>query len=158
MKAFTCLAVCLIAASPSVAQDKVVPFHTDDVEMNDAIDAARASFGGFLDLANSGKALNASIKVMVPAQDTGAEIEHVWMSNCQGSDVKQIVCIVANETHTANATFGRPYHFDIADVSDWMYFDSSDKIHGAYTTRVILPRIDPEQAEDIRSRLAPLPQ
>ena len=52
---------------------------------------------------------------------------------------------------------GDPIGFDAAQVSDWSFWQG-DKLHGNYTTRVMLPDIPPGEAAQLRAILAPLPQ
>ena len=138
------------------AGDPIVMFDPSDPEMNEAIRQARLTLRVFFEKLVNGEAESPSIKVAVPDGDDNAE--HIWMSGLSLRDDKRLEATVANDpvyvTHLMK--IGDRYAFTVDQISDWMYY-RGEMIHGAYTLRVMLPRMPEDQADGFRSVLAPLP-
>lgn len=148
-----------LAMAPSVgASDQVYDFRGDDPAMNEAMEQARANLPYFFAALETGVAADFLLKVPVDASDVGLTLEHIWMNQCQAGAAKEIACVIANAPQTSNVAQGDIYEFDIAEITDWAYFDAEGMMHGAYTIRVILPQLDAEQAASYRAILAPLPE
>ena len=153
-----CLMALALLVAPAESADETIQFADDDAAMNAAIAEARATLDGFLALYESGQIdrEGAALKVAVPTTE-GLCCEHLWMASfSREGDVFRAV--VANEPADVNyLQLGQPYQFTRENISDWNY-NADGKIHGAYTLRVMLPRMDPRQAAEFRAVLAPLPE
>ena len=144
MRLLAALLVLLALAAPARAQDPVVDYAPDDAGMEAAIADARETLDGFSPLAE--------VAFPVPPPDgrkrIGAEVS--------GRDGDAARGVLTNEPARIDARAGDSVSFDRARISDWMFVED-DLIHGAYTLRVMLPRLSPEGAADRREALAPLP-
>ncbi|MEZ5710454.1 MAG: DUF2314 domain-containing protein [Blastomonas sp.] len=74
--------------------------------------------------------------------------KHVWV------DVKSIsettvTGTLRHERAIEDHEEGDTVSFDLDEISDWIYHDGQ-KLHGAFTSRVMLDRQDPETARTIR--------
>ena len=149
--------LCLSAGSlPVRAGDPIINFRTGDPEMNAAITEARSTLDGFLSGIADGSipAADASLKVAVPSSQ-GAE--HIWMGAFQRLADGSFQATVGNEPNfVPDLKLGDRYVFEAGQISDWMYF-ANDQLHGAYTLRVMLPRMPAHQAAQFLAILAPLP-
>ncbi|MFK7945662.1 MAG: YegJ family protein [Paracoccaceae bacterium] len=147
-----------LAAPVSVlAADETVDFASDSPEMNAAIQDARRTLDDFLELHQAGQIdrETAALKVAVPTTE-GLCCEHLWMSGFT-LDGGKFTGLVANDPVDVNyLKLGQAYQFARKDISDWNY-QAEGKLHGAYTLRVMLPRLAPDQAAKFRAMLAPLP-
>lgn len=150
----------LAVASPTgaSAQDQTFDYKGDDPVMNKAMETARDNLPRFFDEIRSPEVAGIMLKVAVDATDIGHTLEHIWMTDCRRGAKKAFACIVANDPHTSNVKQGQAYEFNMAEVTDWAYFDGQGKMHGAYTIRVILPQLPEDQAAEYRAILAPLPE
>ncbi|MCY1127558.1 DUF2314 domain-containing protein [Frigidibacter sp. RF13] len=147
-------ALCVPAA---IAQDRVVNFATDDAEMNSAIDTARSRLDAFLGYAarqdlGSGAY---SVKYAAPVSGGSADTEHIWVTLLQ-IDGDRLSGVLANQPAGFEGAVGDPVSFATAEVSDWAYWGADGKLHGSYTTRVILPQLANEERAQIEAILAPI--
>jgi uncharacterized protein YegJ (DUF2314 family) len=117
-----------------------------DPEMNAAIAEAQRTLPDFIAIVRNPPAGITAITFKFPLGGT----EHIWVS-----DVK-----IYGDTFTgrlANVPLKPEHHQGDAvrvpfkDVSDWAYLSASGVMQGHRTTRVLLGRIDPEQAKQIRT-------
>ena len=142
-------------ALPAHAADPTVTYDKSDPEMNDAIRAARKRLDWFLEGVESGRLPRdgASLKVAVPKSDGGAE--HIWMFDFK-RDGNRFEATVGNEpAYVPGMKLGDRYSFGREQISDWIYF-RGEMMHGAYTLRVMLPRLPKREADQLRAVLAPL--
>ena len=150
------LLVLLLLAAPAWAQDPVVDYAPDDPEMQAAIADARGTLDDALDRLEAGApgVEVALVKVALPVPG-GDGHEHIWVA-LTGRDGDAFEGVLDNEPVHVAGRAGDPIAFDRAMISDWMYVED-ERIHGAYTLRAMLPRLDPEEARSWRDALAPLP-
>ncbi|MEL7542650.1 MAG: DUF2314 domain-containing protein [Pseudomonadota bacterium] len=149
--------VALIAASPSaaLAKDKVINFSSGNVTMNAAIAAARTTLPVFWSRFEARAAGDTRFSIKVKISDKGYS-EHFWTSNVE-RDGDTIHAVIANDPNRVTTVkLGQRIKVDPADISDWMHWRSG-KMHGAYTLRVMLPRLPKPQADGFRRVLAPPP-
>lgn len=152
------LAVLIASGCAASAADQTFDFRGDDPEMNDAMAAARATLPVLFENLRRPDVTGFMLKVAVDASDVGISLEHIWMTDCRAGTARQFACVVANEPHTKTVSAGELHEFDAARITDWTYFDAAGMMHGAYTMRVILPRMPEDQAASYRATLAPLPE
>ena len=95
------------------------------------------------------------VKVAVPTQSGGRE--HIWVERARRLADGSMTGFLMNEPNDFPGAMGDRLDFAESWISDWMY-RLDGKIHGAYTLRVLLPRMHPAQAAEYRATLAPLPE
>lgn len=118
----------------------------DDIEMNKAIQTARATLHKFNSaLSAKDTAFNTfTLKVGFPTPDGGKE--HIWMSDIV-FDKNQYSGIVNNTPEwVTSIKLGDSILIKTGDITDWMYYEG-DKIKGAYTMRVIRKRMTAEERD-----------
>ncbi len=150
---------CTLLAAPVQAQggDPVVNFSESDAVMNDAIAAARASLPVFMDALN-GSASGATSLILKVAISTESDyVEHIWVDDVRALEDGMFEGRYANQPVEFKANEGDAVTFPEGAISDWSFM-RDDQLHGNYTTRVMLPYIDPDYAAYLTSILAPLPE
>lgn len=154
------LACALSSAAPTsvaLADDPVVLFEQGNPEMNAAIRAARATLDDFLeDLANGMiPREGAAVKVAVP-KSHGNAAEHLWMAQITRHGERFEASVDNEPVAVETLKIGDRYAFSRDQISDWNFW-SDGALHGAYTLRVMLPRLSPDRADYYRNILVPLP-
>ena len=145
---FRFLPLLVLLPSLSVAQnvpDKVISVGDDDIEMNEAIEQARATLDDFLALSRSPPRGTRSFKLKVKfADENGAE--HMWVTPfIQSGD--NFSGVLANTPETVkNVQQSTIVHFGRADITDWGYVRDG-KQFGSFTVCVMLRRMAPEEAK-----------
>jgi uncharacterized protein YegJ (DUF2314 family) len=91
-----------------------------------------------------------SLKVALPRRDGEQGNEEVWVENIARDDEKLIGELMVDPLYLGNLREGAIVDFTEGQVVDWAFLRGEELI-GHYTTRVSLPRMDPEQAEGLRS-------
>lgn len=140
------------------APDPIVQFSDQDAAMNAAIAEARRSYPQFLTQFNAAPAREASqsymLKLGLPTPDGGHE--HIWVSNLR-RERGQLVGDLANEpAGLSGRHLGSRVVVDDAQESDWAII-TNEGMYGSFTTRVMLPFIDPNEAASLRQMLTPQP-
>lgn len=157
------VALFLAAACPAWAQkdapqpDPIIQFSNEDAAMNAAIAEARSTYGQFLahfEAAGAADQANYMVKVGLPTADGG--VEHIWVDNLR-REGGRLSGALANEP-AGLPGMHRGSHVQIDDdlVSDWALI-TPEGLYGSYTTRVMLPYMDPDTAAEVRLMLAPSP-
>ncbi len=140
--------------------DPVVSFANDDPTMNQAQSEAISHLDQFMSLVmqNNGVARgDAAIKVAMPTDGAGDEV--IWVTPFaihNGAFLGRL----ANEPQALpKYRAGDTVHFIREQVRDWSFMGPEGKIYGSYTTRALLPHLDPNQAAEIALLLSdnPLP-
>ena len=155
------LAVASADAAPEQGRraepDPIVRFSDQDEAMNGAIAQARASYPRFLAAlaeAAENEAQNYLLKVALPTADGG--VEHIWINELRREEGR-LVGALANEPHgLAGMHLGSAVVIDEDHVSDWAVISEAG-MYGSYTTRVMLPFLDPAEAAEIAQMLTPQP-
>ena len=91
-----------------------------------------------------------SLKVAFPRRDGEQGTEDVWVENIARDDEKLIGELMVDPLYLGDLRGGAIVDFKEEQVVDWAFLRGEELI-GHYTTRVSLPRMDPEQAEGLRS-------
>jgi uncharacterized protein YegJ (DUF2314 family) len=91
-----------------------------------------------------------SLKVAVPRRDGEKGNEDVWVENLARGDDKLVGELMVDPQFLGDLKEGAIIEFTEKDVVDWAFLRGEELI-GHYTTRVSLPRMDPVQAEGLRS-------
>lgn len=137
--------------------DPIVEFAEEDAAMNAAIASARETYPQFLAAFRAAPARdsgNFMVKVGMATSDGGEE--HIWVSNLS-RDGQRLFGDLANEPQDLPGLhLGSRVEIDHTLVSDWA-MTTAEGMYGSYTTRVMLPFIDPHEAAQLRSILTPSP-
>ena len=91
-----------------------------------------------------------SLKVALPRRDGVDGVEEVWVENIARDDDNVVGELMVDPLYLGELREGAIVDFTEAQVVDWAFLRGEELI-GHYTTRVSLPRMDPEQAEGLRS-------
>lgn len=144
------------AVQPSAQSDNVVPIATQDSEMNAAIAAARATLPQFEALLADGQLADSFPKVKVGLDSDDGSVEHIWVAEPQFSG-DTIHGVLDNEPALLSGRHrGDAVSFRRDQVSDWSYV-RDDRLFGNYTTRVMLPQLEPAQREELTAFLSETP-
>jgi uncharacterized protein YegJ (DUF2314 family) len=129
-------------------EDPVFHVSTGDPEMQAAIARARASLDEFLRIAAAQPAGTEDFKLKVAVRDRGLT-EHFWVNPfrvTQGGFEGEL----ANEPRVVrNVRYRQTIRFTREQVSDWGYRRNGREV-GSFTVCVLLGRMPPAQAEQIR--------
>lgn len=134
--------------------DEIVNFRDTDAEMNAAMAEARRTLPTFWKLLASDPVVAETGKIKV-GFDTSGGLEHIWVREVRYE--KGVVRgLLDNRPVYLEASKGDPVTIDPAKISDWSYI-RNDRMYGSFTTRVMLPSLDPEQREGLRQFLSDKP-
>ena len=138
-----------IALAQTVKDPNVTEVRTNDEAMNAAMRKARDTLSRFIEMSKEKVPSRYSIKMPLT---TGGNTEHIWMV-VTGYDGERFTGKLSN-TPAFSETLQAGSTVDVAasEISDWMV-QREDGIYGAYTLRVLLPRLPKEQADAYRARL-----
>ncbi|WP_034160075.1 DUF2314 domain-containing protein [Sphingomonas sp. ERG5] len=81
----------------------------------------------------------------------GPAVEYVWASVVK-RDAQGIVGELGNTPEAPGYTLGQRVRIDEGDIIDWQYRKGS-RMEGHYTTRVLLDRMPPAEAQEYRAAL-----
>jgi uncharacterized protein YegJ (DUF2314 family) len=96
------------------------------------------------------------LKVALPHRDGTRGEEVIWVDQIAREDEGFSGQLAADPTSLGDLTKGAVVAFTEPMIADWAFFQG-EQLLGHYTTRVMLPRLDPEQAEGLRSLLGENP-
>lgn len=159
MSTFRILAACLcllVPVAPQAVQagDPVVGYSTSDAQMNAAMAAARESYpSAFLGAIRAREGEDFLLKAGIDTPGNGRE--HIWTAPISISST-EITAELVNEPVYFEGHVGDEITFAPEQISDWSY-RRDGKLHGNYTTRVMLPELPQDEAARLRAILAPLP-
>ncbi len=123
----------------------VVETSPDDQEMNAAYAKAQETLPEFMAVLADPPPGTGSLAIKFPL----AGWEHIWVSNVSYSN-GVFTGTLDNVPLQEEWSLGDRVEVPMEDVSDWGYFGTDETMHGHFTTRVLLTRIDPQTAADIR--------
>lgn len=150
------LLVLAIALGFGTASAQVVNFSGDDAEMNAAISKAREKLPDFLEKAATLPVQSWFLKAALSSEKPDVAAEHIWMADCARESVDRFTCTLNNAPAHIDLQRGQQVTFGSDIVTDWMYLDPEGRIHGAYTTRVMVSRLPENQVRGLLDQLAPL--
>jgi len=104
-----------------MTSDRMVPFSSEDPQMEDAIDHAKFTIKEFLDafLKPTTQQTSFLLKVVF---DEGDQREHIWPTDLEFTGPIPSG-VVANEPALPSLSFMQRVEFDPSNISDWMYID-----------------------------------
>lgn len=142
----------IILPVPASADDPTVMVSGDDPEMNAAISRARATLPGFWQKFAEHPANEKDFSVKLAISD-GQLTEHFWCGPVEKNG-DGYACAIANEPQDVKTVeYGQRMTIDPAIISDWMYMRDG-KIVGGETIRVLLPRMNEDEAAQVKAMLA----
>ena len=152
------LALGLSLAGPLPLAAQGLPFAADDVGMTSAIDEARSHLDLVLSQLVDAKhsihpALN--LKVRVPVQHIDVQEELIWVDGLALDETAFTGTLASQPAYFKGHQLGDPIRFERADIADWSVLDTTGRMYGHFTTRVLLPTLDPDQAAQVRDLLMP---
>lgn len=150
------LALAALALSPAQAatppglegRDDVTAVEADDPEMDAAIAEAQRSLPQFLAMLADPPARASDIAFKFPLGGW----EHIWVTEValQGD---KLVGRLGNDPVQEGHRFGDVVRVPLGEVSDWSWRGADGVMRGHHTTRVLLGRMEPAQAAEIRAAL-----
>lgn len=143
------LAVSLFLAACSGAEDDNVKFQKELVA---ATEQAREKLPWFWEHFDAPEVdeYDFSLRVAMTRRDGEPGNEDVWVENLARGDDKLVGELMVDSKYLGGLKEGAIIEFSENQVVDWAFLRGEELI-GHYTTRVSLPRMDPEQAEGLRS-------
>lgn len=150
------LLIIIFLALPSLGRaagtdDHVVRIATDDQEMLAAFAKARRSVDGVIALIKAGTLSSCNIKVQV---HDGNGTEYFWLSGVTLAGDTFTGRIDNDPEIVKNVKIGDVQTVAKTGIYDWMYMKDR-KMHGNYTLRVLLKKMDRDEAAKYRALLAP---
>jgi len=131
-------------------RDQIVNVAKDDPYMVAAMNKARATLAGFLNLAKAPPAKTEGFSVKVAVRDHG-RVEYFWIQPFENKDGKFSGRLDNQPRTVSNVSFGQTITFAENEIVDWMYFDDG-KMQGSYTTCAILKRQPRAEADAFMKR------
>ncbi|NOR63579.1 MAG: DUF2314 domain-containing protein [Rhodobacteraceae bacterium] len=154
-------ALAIIAPIQSRAQDQVIHYSEADKTMNAAIARAQETFPQFMvqyyeDEEVTGAFLDAfSVKVEMAASGSTSG-EHIWVSPFIETETGFLGLLANEPVELPGLTYGSEVTFTLSQISDWSY-QRDGRAFGNFTTRVMLPSLAPDIAQNVRDYLTPAP-
>jgi uncharacterized protein YegJ (DUF2314 family) len=140
---------------PQAPTDRVINTTADDAAMNAAIAQARATLPRFwaeFDRKRPGTSDHA-VKLAITGQDGFKE--HIWAYILR-REGDQVVAELANvPEHLGGLRQGSEVRVSQTLISHWGYV-KDDTLYGHYTTRVLWPRMSPEERAGVKLSPTPL--
>lgn len=137
------------AIGQTVSDPNVAKVRESDAAMNAAMARARETLPRFLAMSKEKVPSRYSIKMPLT---TDGKTEHIWMV-VTGYDGTRFTGRLSNKPAFDPAMdVGAQVEVAAGEISDWMV-TREDGIYGAYTLRVLLPRLPKEQQDAYRARL-----
>ncbi|ATQ43476.1 YegJ family protein [Caulobacter mirabilis] len=157
------LAAALFGGAPAFAQqdqpdrsgDPIIYYDDGHAEMNAAIEAAQKSAPVFLRLlaADRTVAQTGAVKIGFPHKDGE---EYMWLVALKRDGDKLTGRLDNRPEHDVGYAEGDIVAFDADQIVDW-YYNRDGRMYGSYTTRVMLPRLAPADADQLRALLSDKP-
>lgn len=134
--------------------DPIIPFATDDVAMNTAIEEARRTYPQFLAAfrnAPQHTQENFAVKLGLETYDGGRE--HIWVDNLFLRNGRLYGHIANNPNALPNLRLGSEVEVTPDLISDWAIY-TAEGAYGSFTTRVMIERMPAHEAARYREGLA----
>jgi uncharacterized protein YegJ (DUF2314 family) len=151
------LLACLIAlaACSGEGDDPDAAFNKD---LSAAAQQARAKLPFFWEhfVAPEADEYDFSLKASIPRRDGQPGAEDVWLENIARSDSKVVGELSVDPRYLGALRAGAIVEFQQSQIVDWAFM-RGNALLGHYTTRVLLPRLDSQQAEWLRPLLSGTP-
>lgn len=125
-------------------RDDVTQVADDDPQMEAAKATAQRTLPEFLAVLEETPEGVSDIGFKFPLRGN----EHIWVDNV-ARDGDHLTGNLSNHPMQQEWALGDQVRVPLDQVSDWAWRDSEGNMQGRYTTRVLLDRIDPEEAAAI---------
>jgi len=148
----------LAPVSMTLAEGEVQFFGSDDPAMSTAMVEARATLPQFYEAAAAADLSQGEflVKWAHPVEDN-TSFEHIWVISAT-VESSSLTGFLANQPIGFAGVSGDPVTVPRDQISDWSYWDQAGKLHGSYTTRVMLPQLSQADQDYFATILAPLPK
>lgn len=146
------LAVLMLAPFPGAAQITSVP--TADQAINAAIAKAKATLPRFFERLAKPQPGDEGFAVKIRYTTRRGDGEHIWATDVVRSGDTVTATISNQPRDIPNLRHGQRVTVPIAQLTDWM-FRRNGKIHGGATIRALLPHMPRDDADRLRTMLAP---
>ena len=97
-----------------------------------------------------------SLKAAIPRRDGQPGVEEAWLENIARSTDKIVGELTVNPRYLGELREGAIVEIQPNQIVDWAFMRGNTLL-GHYTTRIMLPRLDPQQAEWLRPLLSGTP-
>lgn len=97
-----------------------------------------------------------SLKAAIPRRDGQPGDEEAWLENIARSEEKIVGELSVDPRYLGDLREGAIIEVQPAQIVDWAFM-RGEELLGHYTTRVMLPKLDPQQAEWLRPLLSGTP-
>jgi uncharacterized protein YegJ (DUF2314 family) len=156
--ALACIACDTHPVVERTGADPVVGYRETELAMNAAIAEARSHYPRFLQAMRSEPSDSSrvyKVKVGLPTENGP---EHIWVGDLRFEDGELVGSLANEPMFLPEMHLGSRVVVREEQVSDWSVF-REDRLYGSFTTRVMLPELEEEQAARLRDVLstAPLP-
>jgi uncharacterized protein YegJ (DUF2314 family) len=141
----------LVAAAPacSGATDEETKYQRD---LAAATEEARSRLPWFWEHFEAPEAheYDFALKVAIPRRDGEPGVEEAWVENIARGPEKIVGELMVDPAYLGDLREGSIVEFEESQIVDWTFLRGEEAL-GHYTTRVMLPRLPPDQAEGLRS-------
>jgi uncharacterized protein YegJ (DUF2314 family) len=148
----TALCVLSLAGCSSPSSDPVITVDDNDAEMAAAIAKARATLPQFWQTLEHPEHGESDFSLKLKVTDSNGT-EHLWLNEIERKDGKTLGTVNNDVEIVRSVKLGDRIPIPEADISDWM-FTRDGKMQGSYTTRVLMKRMPPAEAEKVKQMLA----
>ena len=145
------LALATVLAPHANDPDEMVYIESGNQQMAAAIATARAKLPYFLARFANPQRGDAGFGIKFDLV-AGEGVEFIW-ADVIAQEGETLRVKLANEPLAPGFKLGQPMTVRLSEVIDWSYARDR-KLHGHYTTRVLLDRMTPSQAAEMRAILA----
>lgn len=151
--------VCLVAILILMSACKPATYkevNMDDPAMIAAIEDARSTLPKFWEIKSAANIAysNFGLKVGLATHDNS--LEHIWVANIDKSGDSISGTLENTPVDIPNKKYGDRVTFTEDQVTDWQYVYKG-KLHGHYTTRIMLLSLDGDEKRQVEALLSETP-
>ena len=121
----------------------------DDLEVRDAVSAARKSVGTFIAALQHPSANQRDFEVKKPFVQ-GAAVEHIWLSGVTFSGNRFHGRVDNRPVKIKGLKMGELVSVNPSEISDWAYVDNGNLV-GGYTIRLLHKELSPERRKEFEN-------
>jgi len=149
---------CLAQSDLSLPEiDEVIDVETSDSEMELAILEAKKTLPEILKKLDAIPASWSDVTFKVEFPVTEDRSEFMWVAFVERKEATYTGILSNDPRYIDYAKFGDAVTFEKSQIADWQYLKNG-KLHGHYTTRVLLDELDPEQRMQMQAILSETPE